>query len=218
MRRQRGTTIKALARKAGVSPATVSRVLNHHPAVSDTMRLRVLRRLGTAPDPPEPSPGLIVPDITNPFYAETAKIIIDVCQGRGDNVILCNSENLPALYGKQIRAARDVTAHMIGLGHRRIGFIAGPPQASTAHERVTGHRAALDAAGIEVDEEFILDGRYQAQAALRVAETLLAAEMAELAATWMLEIAQDPARFAREPFQYVIRPTLMIRRTCGAVR
>ncbi|MBF8287949.1 MAG: HTH lacI-type protein, partial [Candidatus Rokubacteria bacterium] len=45
-----------------------------------------------------------------------------------------------------------------------------------------------------------------------------AAEMAGLAATWMLEIAQDPARFAREPFQYVIRPTLIIRRTCGAVR
>lgn len=45
-----------------------------------------------------------------------------------------------------------------------------------------------------------------------------AAEMAGLVATWMLEIAQDPARFARAPFQYVIRPTLMIRRTCGALR
>lgn len=45
-----------------------------------------------------------------------------------------------------------------------------------------------------------------------------AAEMAGLAATWMLEIVQDPARFAREPFQYVIRPTLTIRRTCGAMR
>jgi DNA-binding LacI/PurR family transcriptional regulator len=45
-----------------------------------------------------------------------------------------------------------------------------------------------------------------------------AAEMAQLAATWMIEIVQDPARFAREPFQHVIRPTLMIRRTCGAVR
>lgn len=45
-----------------------------------------------------------------------------------------------------------------------------------------------------------------------------AAEMAGLAATWMLEIVQEPVHFAREPFQHVIRPTLMIRRTCGAVR
>jgi DNA-binding LacI/PurR family transcriptional regulator len=45
-----------------------------------------------------------------------------------------------------------------------------------------------------------------------------AAEMAALAATWMIEIVQDPARFARDPYQHVIRPTLVIRRTCGAVR
>jgi hypothetical protein len=43
-------------------------------------------------------------------------------------------------------------------------------------------------------------------------------KMPGLAATWMMEIAQDRMRFAREPFQYVMRPTLMIRRTCGAVR
>ncbi len=334
--------MKALAKRAGVSPATVSRVLNHHPSVSEATRLRVLRRLGAAgAGRAQASPaillrrrtgtlGLIVPDITNPFYAETAKIIIDVCQGRGYHVILCNSANLPALHEKQIellryrrvdgivfgsvllddptvealaasgypclqynrrlrsgvgnyvvadnaRAARDITAHLIGLGHRRIGFITGSLQTSTAAERFAGYRAALEAAGIEVDEHLVVDGRYEARAALQMAETLLkrpdrptavigssdvmalsilqaagergiavpgelavagiddieisahhniqlttvaqhATEMAELAATWILEIVQDPARFAREPYQYVIRPTLMIRRTCGAVR
>ena len=324
-----------------MSPATVSRVLNHIPGVSETMRRRVLKALGGEPGPRDARPplslrrgtgtiGLIVPDITNPFYAETAKIIIDVCQGRGYTVILCNSENLPALHRKQVdllrrrrvdgivfgsvllddpetealiasgypciqynrrlrsgrgsyivadnvRAGMDATAHLIGLGHRWIGFIAGTPEASTAHQRLAGYRAALQASGIEVDEELIRDGRYQSQAAHRAAEDLLkrqrpptavigssdamalsilqaagelgvrvpeelavagiddievsahynlqlttvsqhAAEMAGLAATWVLEIAQDPARFAREPFQYVIRPTLIIRRTCGAVR
>ncbi len=342
MPRRRATTIQALAKKAGVSPATVSRVLNHHPAVSDAMRRRVLKSLGAAGrGASEPSPavllrrrtetlGLIVPDITNPFYAETAKIIVDACQGRGYTVILCNSANLPALHDKQVellrrrrvdgivfgsvllddlatdalvtagypsiqynrrvrsgrgnwvvadnvRAGLDVTAHLLGLGHRRIGFIAGTPEASTADQRLAGYRAALDAAGIAVDEELVRDGRYQSATAQRAAEALLklsrpptaiigssdamalsilqaagelglkvpddlavagmddiqvashhnvqlttvshhAEEMATLAAAWILEIVQDPARFAREPFQHLIRPTLMIRRTCGALR
>jgi len=55
----------------------------------------------------------------------------------------------------------DATAHLIGLGHQRIGFIAGTPEASAAHQRMAGYRAALQAAGIEVDEELIRDGRYQ---------------------------------------------------------
>lgn len=342
MARRRGTlTIRTLARRAKVSPATVSRVLNHDPGVSEAMRRRVLKALGTLPGPHDDlapvalrrctgTVGLIVPDITNPFYAESAKIIIDVCQGRGYNVILCNSENLPALHREQIdllrrrrvdgiifgsvllddpetealivsgypciqynrhlrsrrgnfvvadnvRAGMDITSHLIGLGHRRIGFIAGTPEASTAHERLVGYRTALEAAGIDVEEDLIRDGHYKPQGALRAAEGLLkrdrrptailgssdamalsilqaagelrirvpedlavagiddieisahhnlqlttvshhAAEMAEAAATWMLEIVQDPARFVRGPVQYVIRPTLMIRRTCGAVR
>ncbi len=340
-RRRGGTTIRALARRAGVSPATVSRVLNHAPGVTEALRRRVLRVLDRGKGSRGAAPrvavrrgtgtlGLIVPDITNPFYAESAKIIIDACQGRGYTVILCNSENLPALHRRQVellrrrrvdgiifgsvllddddtealiasgypciqynrrlrsgrgsyvvadnvRAGRDVTAHVLGLGHRRIAFIAGTPEASTAHERLAGYRTALEDAGIELDDELVRDGRYQSREALRVAEALLkharpptaiigssdamalsileaagehdvkvpeelsvagiddigiaahhniqlttvshhAAEMAALAARWMLEIAQDPARFAREPLQHVIRPTLMIRRTCGAVR
>lgn len=55
----------------------------------------------------------------------------------------------------------DANAHLIGLGHRRIGFIAGAPAASTAHQRLAGYQAALQASGIAVDEELIRDGRYQ---------------------------------------------------------
>lgn len=339
--RRGGTTIRKLAQRAGVSAATVSRVLNHDPGVTEAMRRRVLkavertegRRAGLAPVALRQRTGtlgLIVPDITNPFYAESAKIIIDACQGRGYHIILCNSENLPGLhreqaallrrrrvegivfgsvllddpetealiasgfpciqYNRRLRSGRgnyvvadnvhaglEVTAHLLGLGHRRIGFIAGTPAASTAYERLAGYRAALGAAGIAVEEDLIREGRYQPQAAQRAAEALLkgprpptavigsndamalgilqaagevgirvpdevavagiddigiaahhsiqlttvshhAAEMASLAATWMLEILQDPTRFAREPVQYVLRPTLMIRRTCGAVR
>jgi len=58
-------------------------------------------------------------------------------------------------------AARMLTDHLINLGHRRIAQITGPVQLYTAAERIEGYREALDAAGIEVDESLVLDGRYR---------------------------------------------------------
>lgn len=49
------------------------------------------------------------------------------------------------------RAARLATDHLIGLGHRRIGFIAGPPDYAVSGWRVDGWRAAMDAAGLPTD-------------------------------------------------------------------
>ena len=49
------------------------------------------------------------------------------------------------------RAARLATEHLIGLGHRRIGFIAGPPEYEVSGWRVDGWRAAMAAAGLPTD-------------------------------------------------------------------
>lgn len=49
------------------------------------------------------------------------------------------------------RAARIATEHLIGLGHRRIGFIAGPSEYELSGWRVDGWRAAMDAAGLTTD-------------------------------------------------------------------
>jgi LacI family transcriptional regulator len=49
------------------------------------------------------------------------------------------------------RAARIATEHLIGLGHQRIGFIAGPPDYEVSGWRVDGWRAAMDAAGVSTD-------------------------------------------------------------------
>ena len=40
-------------------------------------------------------------------------------------------------------AARDMTRYLIGLGHRRIGFVAGHPDHGAAHERLRGYCDAL---------------------------------------------------------------------------
>ena len=49
------------------------------------------------------------------------------------------------------RAARLATDHLVALGHRRIGFIAGPPDYELSGWRVDGWRAAMAVAGLGTD-------------------------------------------------------------------
>jgi LacI family transcriptional regulator, galactose operon repressor len=46
-------------------------------------------------------------------------------------------------------AARDATEHLLGLGHRRIAFVQGPPGLHTSAHRLEGFEAAMAAAGAE---------------------------------------------------------------------
>ena len=48
-------------------------------------------------------------------------------------------------------AARDLAAHLIGLGHRRIAFIKGPEGLYSSRDRFDGFRAAMTAAGLPAD-------------------------------------------------------------------
>jgi LacI family transcriptional regulator len=42
-------------------------------------------------------------------------------------------------------------------------------------------------------------------------------EMGRLAVTYLLECIQDPVRFRRDPIRHILPPTLVVRRSCGAV-
>jgi DNA-binding LacI/PurR family transcriptional regulator len=50
------------------------------------------------------------------------------------------------------------TEHLLALGHRRIAYVAGPPQESDNTERRRGYEQALRACGIEVDPQLIIPG------------------------------------------------------------
>ncbi|GHJ08226.1 LacI family transcriptional regulator [Micromonospora humidisoli] len=50
--------------------------------------------------------------------------------------------------------------YLLGLGHRRIGFIAGPPQLMCSRARMDGYRAALDAAGLAIDDRLVRPGNF----------------------------------------------------------
>lgn len=71
-------------------------------------------------------------------------------------------------------AAREVMAHLISLGHRRIGFIAGPGSHPQSHLRETGYRASLAASGIALEENLIARAdTFDFEAGLRAADELL---------------------------------------------
>ncbi|OIK23188.1 LacI family DNA-binding transcriptional regulator [Streptomyces malaysiense] len=67
-----------------------------------------------------------------------------------------------------------LVAHLAGLGHRRIGLIAGLPGLSTTRERVTGYLDGLAAAGLAHDDRLLLSGSSESAGAERATATLLA--------------------------------------------
>ncbi|MFE9250055.1 LacI family DNA-binding transcriptional regulator [Streptomyces sp. NPDC007088] len=69
--------------------------------------------------------------------------------------------------------ARALTEHLIGLGHRRIGYIAGPRERTTTRHRLEGHREALAAAGLADDPALLLHGPYDRASGHRAALELL---------------------------------------------
>ena len=71
------------------------------------------------------------------------------------------------------RGAQQATEHLIGLGHRRLGYIAGPQERTTTRHRLEGHRAALETHGIPVDDRLIVHGRYDRQSGYEATLELL---------------------------------------------
>jgi LacI family transcriptional regulator len=99
----RRVTIKDVAREAGVSAQTVSRAINDKDEISPETRdrvLRIARRLGYRPNGIARSlatqrtrnVGLVVPDVSNPFFAAVARGIQDASHQAGYNVFLCNTD------------------------------------------------------------------------------------------------------------------------------
>lgn len=70
-------------------------------------------------------------------------------------------------------AVADAVRHLIAAGHKRIGFIAGPPGFRSAQERQAGFEAALAEAGITIPRAMLADGNYTFDSGRAAAERLL---------------------------------------------
>ncbi len=99
-----GSTIQDVAKAAGVSVATVSRVLNNSSSVAGTTRdavLEAIKRLDYRPNllgrnlrRTETRLVLaLLPNIANPFYSRIVKGMEDVAHKNGYNVMLCNTDS-----------------------------------------------------------------------------------------------------------------------------
>ncbi|MCR4430943.1 MAG: LacI family transcriptional regulator [Tepidanaerobacteraceae bacterium] len=98
-------TIKDIAREANVSITTVSRVINNkNEGVSKETKdkiLQIMKRLNYRPNSVARSLvtkkthtlGLILPDITNPFFPDLVRGVEDTANIYGYNIILCNTDD-----------------------------------------------------------------------------------------------------------------------------
>lgn len=207
-------TIKDVAKRAGVSPSTVSRVLNGTDA--EHMRPETKARILQAMEELDYTPvkaarslrrqrtqviAVLLPDISNPFFSLLARGVESVAFEEGYSTLICDSnhsvekesryldillaegvegivftpvgkpdmerierllrrgvrivvadrrvEGLPTVEADNHGGSRELTEYVLGLGYRRIAYIAGPEEVSTAQDRLLGFQEAMAAAGVE---------------------------------------------------------------------
>lgn len=227
--------IKDVARRANVSVGTVSRVLAKNETVNPELRELVetaIRELNFRPNglarglrrSRSDMIGLVIPDITNPFFAELAKHVEAIASAAGFSVLLSVSNDDPQRERTQVESllnsfptgiivvpthrlsaeqwASDIATvvldrpfagyplisvdhyhgaglaarHLLDLGHRRIGYIAGPSDTPVSRQRLAGFRDALAAQGIA---PVVVEGQFDYASGETLGRTLLNRPAAE---------------------------------------
>ena len=74
------------------------------------------------------------------------------------------------------QAAYAMTAHLVALGHQRIGFVIGHPNQTASARRLAGFKAAIADKGAQVADELIVQGMFTYRSGLDAAEILLSLE------------------------------------------
>lgn len=146
-------SLKDVAALAGVSPKTVSNVVNNRPHVTPRTRAvveRAMAELGYRPN--LQARGLrsgrtsmlmlAIPDLTAPYFAELAHLIISTAAGYGYTVLI---EETEGLQDRELRAVRGAAAQLVdgtiisplALTADDLEAIGGPPPLVLLGERIT---------------------------------------------------------------------------------
>jgi LacI family transcriptional regulator len=92
--------------------------------------------------------------------------------------VVIDPAGVPSLDVPTIGAANwaggvSATEHLTGLGHRRIGFVAGSPTVWSARARLDGYRAGLASAGLPFDRDLVVEGDFGYESGSRAATRML---------------------------------------------
>lgn len=225
------TTLADIARTAGVSTPTVSKVLNGRADVAPATRERieeVLREYGynrRRATTPAPLLDLVFRELPNAWalemiagaeqvaHAEGLSLVLSKSAGRESwldgilarrpagallvisDLTLAEREQLaardipfvvidpagelepdvPAVGATNWQGGLDATRHLLDLGHRRIGMVAGPDRMLCSRARVNGYRAALESAGVPLDPALVRVGEFSHAAGYAEGRKLLRA-------------------------------------------
>lgn len=74
-------------------------------------------------------------------------------------------------------AAQTITQHLIDLGHKQIGFLAGDAEHMSTIERYKGYRRALKDNNINFNKNFVVDGKYSFESGVEGAKKLISADL-----------------------------------------
>ncbi|MFJ6194641.1 LacI family DNA-binding transcriptional regulator [Micromonospora sp. NPDC092111] len=150
-------TLADVARRAGVSPATASRVINgSSKPVADELRERVLRAVADlryVPNahaqllarPQRSVVGVVVHDVSDPYFAELTRGLQRVATDHGRLVIICNSYRDPEReleYVELLRAQQVAAIVLAGSGYHDATFTGRLAEKLAAYE-ATGGRVAV---------------------------------------------------------------------------
>ena len=127
------STVRAVAKLAGVSPMTVSRVINNAENVAEGTRQKVLRAIAELDYVPNrlargltsrrsSTLGLVVPDVVNPFFTLVLRGAEAAARRAGYRLLVCDSENDP-------RREREYLEDLVS--YRVDGLLVAPARESS---------------------------------------------------------------------------------------
>ncbi|MDQ8029000.1 MAG: LacI family DNA-binding transcriptional regulator, partial [Brevundimonas sp.] len=123
--------------------------------------LRSLRPDGVLLTPPNSDDPLVL-DVLERTGTPFVRLGAEVDLERGMRVFMDDRQ-----------AAFDMTAHLIALGHRRIGFIAGPAGYAASRKRREGFETAMARQGLAIDPDLVVEGDFTFDSGRRAGAAIL---------------------------------------------
>jgi LacI family transcriptional regulator len=114
---------------------------------------------------------ILLPPISENADLARALKALDCEHVRVASVRLDNASKMVVANDRE--AAGEVANYLEALGHRHIGFIAGPPQYRSSRERLEGFTSALEKRGMRLPADMIVEGAYSFDSGVACAEALL---------------------------------------------